>query len=229
VGTRSGHKLSLLKSEGYIYTSSSIADDFPYYVVDDEGRSCLLNLPFHYVMDDAMYFHFSWYGSESAGQRLMSHGVRPDAQPDKFVSAEIARTLVNVNDMAGKRILCPRADIASQGLIDDLEGFGAKVTQVAAYRTVPEDAGRGPVGELLRSDRAHWITFTSSSTVRNFFKTIDPHEVRSASVRLASIGPVTSGRMRELGVEPTVQAEYHTVSGLVEAILVQENASRESP
>ena len=131
--------------------------------------------------------------------------------------------------MAGKRILCPRADIASQDLIDDLEGIGAKVTQVSAYRTVPETCGREPVLELLRNDSLHWITYTSSSTVRNFFKAIEPKEVRAASVRLASIGPVTSGRMRELGVEPTVQAEYHTVHGLVEAILKQEEASRESP
>jgi peptidoglycan/xylan/chitin deacetylase (PgdA/CDA1 family) len=70
VGTRSGHRLSLLKNEEYIYTSGNVADDIPYYVFDDEGQNCMLNLPFHHVLDDAMYFHFGWLGSGNAGQRL---------------------------------------------------------------------------------------------------------------------------------------------------------------
>lgn len=74
VGTRSGHKLSLLKKEGYIYTSSIVADDIPYYIVDDEGQNCMLNLPVYYVLDDAMYFHFGWFGSGNAGQRLADPG-----------------------------------------------------------------------------------------------------------------------------------------------------------
>lgn len=69
-GTRSGHKLSLLKEEGYIYTSSNCVDDIPYYIVDDEGQNCMPNLPDNYVNDDAMYFHFGWFGSGNAGQRL---------------------------------------------------------------------------------------------------------------------------------------------------------------
>lgn len=70
VGTRSGHTLSLLKSEGYLYTSSEVVDDTPYYKFDDEGENSMLNLPLHYVLDDAMYYHFGWFGSENAGQRL---------------------------------------------------------------------------------------------------------------------------------------------------------------
>jgi len=85
VGTRSGHKLSLLKKEGYIYTSSNVADDIPYYVFDDEGRNCAINLPFHYVLDDAMYFHFGWYGSGNAGQRLADPGKVYDIWSSAFM------------------------------------------------------------------------------------------------------------------------------------------------
>jgi len=71
VGTRSGHKHSLLKSQGYIYTSDAGgANDIPYYLFDDNEQSYMLNLPFHYVLDDAMYFHFGWFGSGNEGQRL---------------------------------------------------------------------------------------------------------------------------------------------------------------
>ncbi len=73
-GTRSSHKVSSLKSEGYIYTSNEGADDLPYYVLSEDGKGWMLNLPYHYVLDDAMYFHFSWYGSGSAGQRLADPG-----------------------------------------------------------------------------------------------------------------------------------------------------------
>ncbi|MBW2305398.1 MAG: polysaccharide deacetylase family protein [Deltaproteobacteria bacterium] len=70
VGTRSRHKLSLLKEQGYIYTSHDVADNYPYYVTDAERQNWILNFPFHYVLDDAMYFNFGWVESDSAGQRL---------------------------------------------------------------------------------------------------------------------------------------------------------------
>ena len=74
VGTRSSHRISTLRNEGYIYTSNEGADDLPYYVLSDDGKEWMLNLPYHYVLDDAMYFHFSWYGSGNAGQRLADPG-----------------------------------------------------------------------------------------------------------------------------------------------------------
>lgn len=70
VGTRSRHTLSLLKKEGYIYTSSDAADEIPYYITDKDRQNCMLNFPFHYALDDAMYFNFGWLESENAGQRL---------------------------------------------------------------------------------------------------------------------------------------------------------------
>ena len=68
VGTRSHHRRSSLVRDGYVYTSSGAADEIPYYVTD--GDATVLNLPFHYALDDAMYFHFGWVASENGGQRL---------------------------------------------------------------------------------------------------------------------------------------------------------------
>ena len=64
-----------------------------------------------------------------------------------------------------------------------------------------------------------WITFTSSSTVTNFVDAVGIDRLRGSSASLASIGPVTSATMRSLDLEPNVQAEAHTIPGLVEAIL----------
>jgi peptidoglycan-N-acetylglucosamine deacetylase len=70
VGTRSGHNPALLRKYGYIYRSEGSADQLPHYVRDEDGANCLVHLPFHYVIDDAMFFSFSWLGSENGAQRI---------------------------------------------------------------------------------------------------------------------------------------------------------------
>jgi peptidoglycan-N-acetylglucosamine deacetylase len=71
VGTRSDHSRPLLKREGFLYTSHDSAAQLPYYVSDDgAGGATLLNLPFHYAIDDAMFFSFAWLGSGNAAQRI---------------------------------------------------------------------------------------------------------------------------------------------------------------
>ncbi|HKU94539.1 MAG TPA: polysaccharide deacetylase family protein [Vineibacter sp.] len=70
VGTRSWHRHEALKREGYIYNSHGSADHLPYYEYDKDGRNGLLNLPFHYAIDDAMFYSFAWLGSGNAAQRI---------------------------------------------------------------------------------------------------------------------------------------------------------------
>jgi peptidoglycan/xylan/chitin deacetylase (PgdA/CDA1 family) len=70
VGTRSNHSLPLLREEGFVYVSEGSADHLPYYVSDPTGSARLLNLPFHFAIDDAMFFSFAWMGSGNAAQRI---------------------------------------------------------------------------------------------------------------------------------------------------------------
>ena len=70
VGTRSRHTNSLLIEEGYFYNSHGSAAHLPYYERDADGENCLINLPFHYAIDDAMFFSFAWLSSENAAQRI---------------------------------------------------------------------------------------------------------------------------------------------------------------
>ncbi|MEE9254952.1 MAG: polysaccharide deacetylase family protein [Pseudomonadales bacterium] len=70
VGTRSGQNRALLREQGYIYDSHGSANHLPYYVSDDDGDNRLLNLPFHFAIDDAMFFSFAWLGSGNAAQRI---------------------------------------------------------------------------------------------------------------------------------------------------------------
>src|SRR5262245_2643013 len=70
VGSRSHYPPSLLNAEGYLYNSHGARSHRPYYVLDASGRPMLLELPFHFAIDDAMFFSFAWYRSPNAGQRL---------------------------------------------------------------------------------------------------------------------------------------------------------------
>jgi peptidoglycan/xylan/chitin deacetylase (PgdA/CDA1 family) len=70
VGSRSTHSCELLVQEGYIYSSHGSAHHLPHYMRDSGGENWLLNIPFHYAIDDAMFFSFAWLGSENAAQRV---------------------------------------------------------------------------------------------------------------------------------------------------------------
>ncbi len=70
VGTRSWHRHDALIREGYIYNSHGSADHLPHYEYGKDGWNGLLNLPFHYAIDDAMFYSFAWLGSGNAAQRI---------------------------------------------------------------------------------------------------------------------------------------------------------------
>jgi peptidoglycan-N-acetylglucosamine deacetylase len=71
VGTRSWHTRQLLLDEGYIYNSHDTPDHRPHYISEPDGSKPLLNLPFHYAIDDAMFFSFAWLNTENDAQRMM--------------------------------------------------------------------------------------------------------------------------------------------------------------
>lgn len=120
-------------------------------------------------------------------------------------------------ELEGERILLPRAAEARAVLPERLEAAGADVDEVTAYRAVPpSEEELAPVREQLRAGEIDWLTFTASSTVRNFVSALGT-EVGGA--RVAAIGPITAGTARDLGLTVDVVAEEYTVPGLIEALL----------
>jgi uroporphyrinogen III methyltransferase/synthase len=154
--------------------------------------------------------------------RLAQHGIRADLQPEAFTGAEVARALASQGSLAGVRILLPRADIAPKELVEALTGSGAIARDVVAYRTVPDLSGRDAIRERLAQGEVDWLTFTSSSTVRNFLEAVGTQAVRAARPKIASIGPTTTATLREAGLAPTVEARQHTIPGLIDAIVQHE-------
>jgi len=142
---------------------------------------------------------------------LERRGVRADVLPDRFVAEALVEVLESV-DVQGRRALVARAAEARSVLPDALRSRGAEVDDVALYETVAE-----PLGAAERADleRATYVTFTSSSTVRLLLESgARPPD----GARVASIGPVTSATAEEHGLTVHVEAERHDVVGLVDAL-----------
>jgi uroporphyrinogen III methyltransferase/synthase len=144
---------------------------------------------------------------------LAERGVIADIVPERFVAESLVEALGPV-EVAGRPVLVARAAEARDVLPDALRRRGAQVDVVALYETVAED----PEPEAVEAAQgADYVTFTSSSTVRNLLGAIGDRFPRAA--RVVSIGPVTSEAAREAGLEVHVEAERHDPSGLVEALL----------
>jgi uroporphyrinogen III methyltransferase/synthase len=148
---------------------------------------------------------------------LTRRGLRADLVPDQYVAEAI---LDAIGPVAGQRVLLPRADIARPALADGLLDAGADVDEIAAYRTVPADAEDAErIRELLAAGEIDVLTFTSSSTVRNFVAALEPLPELPEDTVVACIGPITAGTARELGLPVHVSASEHTIEGLLNALV----------
>jgi uroporphyrinogen III methyltransferase / synthase len=144
---------------------------------------------------------------------LAKHGISADVVPERFVAEALVDALKGI-EVAGSKALVARAAEARDVLPDALRERGAEVDVVALYETVREE----PAPEVIEAAQAaDYVTFTSSSTVRNLTEALGDRFPRSA--RIVSIGPITSEAAREAGLEVAVEAERHDVDGLLAALL----------
>ncbi|MBR3622875.1 MAG: uroporphyrinogen-III synthase, partial [Selenomonadaceae bacterium] len=154
-------------------------------------------------------------GTATAAE-LLVYGIVADLCPDEFRAEGIIDALngkVNESD----NILIPRAEVARETLADSLKDFGAKVEVAAAYKTVEDEQNGEKLREKLLSGEIDVVTFTSSSTVKNFVKLIGGAELLQ-NVKTACIGPVTAETLKNYGVTADVVAKEYTIPGLVEVL-----------
>ncbi len=151
-------------------------------------------------------------GSGTA-EALAEHGIEADVVPERFVAEGLLEALDGL-EVSGRRVLVARAAEAREVLPDGLRERGAEVDDVALYETVREE----PAPEAVEAAQgADYVTFTSSSTVRNLTEALGERFPNGA--RVISIGPVTSEATRAAGLTVHAEAERHDVDGLVEALL----------
>ena len=182
-----------------------------------------LGLPFA-LLDGAI---IAAVGPKTASA-LEERGLACDVVADDFVAEGLLDTLEQrAVAPAGTRVLIPAARLARTVLPDALRANGAIVDVLPVYDTVPAERLQVPAERI---EGAAFITFTSSSTARQFVALMEVAEARGgpgagrplaerlSGAALCSIGPVTSDTLRELGLAVSVEASEHTAAGLVAAI-----------
>lgn len=151
---------------------------------------------------------------------LLAHGIRTDILPASFRAESIIEAFSKEN-IKGKKILLPRALEARAILPEELTRLGATVDEVPVYRTLQDTTNAGTIIERLEAKTIDMITFTSSSTAKNF-KALLPadrfHDLVK-NVTIAAIGPITADTAESLGMKAHLVADTFTIPGLCEAIL----------
>jgi uroporphyrinogen III methyltransferase/synthase len=145
---------------------------------------------------------------------LARYHLRPDLVPPQFRAEALAEALAE--KAAGGRFLLARASRGRDVLPEMLTAAGAKVDQIVVYSSSDVKQPEPELAAALRAGRIHWITVTSSAIARSLVALFG-NDLRQS--KLASISPVTSGVLRQLGFEPAAEAAEYTMRGLVDAIL----------
>ena len=151
-------------------------------------------------------------GSGTAAE-LEKLSLRADLIPEEFRAESLAESLKSL--AKGKRFLLLRASRGREVLADKLTAAGGIVEQVVVYESRDISQPRSEILSALQSGKIDWITVTSSAIAKSL-QAMFGDELRKA--KLASISPITSGTLRELGYEPAAEAAEYTMAGLVTAI-----------
>ncbi len=153
---------------------------------------------------------------------LFEHGIQADLMPSTFTGDGLAETLLD-KGVEGRNILIPRAVRAREILPETLRGAGAQVTVAPVYQNVPPQDKKDELRQELESGNVDMVTFTSSSTARNFLTMIDAQSEEElarlmADVKIAVIGPITGKTVVDSGLSVDVQPGEYTIPGLIRAI-----------
>jgi uroporphyrinogen III methyltransferase/synthase len=164
------------------------------------------------------HVHTAVIGPATA-KRLFDFGLKSDIVPESYRAESVVKAFAR-EDIRGKRILLPRAKEARQVLPLELTKMGAVVDDVTAYcnQAVKDDADI--ILKRLKERTIDMITFTSSSTAKNFRALLPSEGLDNLiqGVTIASIGPITADTARNLGFDVHIVAESYTIAGLCEAI-----------
>jgi len=156
-------------------------------------------------------------GSQTA-ERIACFGLKADFVPAEFTSKDLAKGLIDFTNLRGKKILLLRSQLATDDLTKRLGVAGAAVDDVPVYTNEKNLCDLKPLSELLATGDVDFITFASPFSATCFFEQVPVDFVKTSGAKVASIGPVTSEQLRELGVAVDIEADEHTIDGLLAAI-----------
>ena len=156
-------------------------------------------------------------GAETAA-RLEEFGIRADLVPEVFTTTSLARKLIASQNLRNKKVVLLRSVVASKELPSLLAAAGARVDDVPIYAVEKVYNETHWLESRITAGKINWITFASPSAANSFFEQVPAGTVMESPAKVASIGPVTSVSLAKLGVRPDVEAQPHTIAGLIDAL-----------
>lgn len=158
-------------------------------------------------------------GSGTA-RALKTYGIKADIVPERYVGEEVVAAM-KPHVKAEDHILVPRAKEARPFIVDALSGI-AHVTEVKTYETELEiDQELESLKEAVGHPESLNLTFTSSSTVRNFVEICNQNKIETSKFehsKIYSIGPVTSETIGSFGLSVTKEATEYTIDGIIDLL-----------
>jgi uroporphyrinogen III methyltransferase/synthase len=157
-------------------------------------------------------------GPETA-RAVHALSLQVQAVPEEYRAEALVTVL---GDVRSQRVLLPRAAEAREILPKELRALGAQVDEIAVYETRrPQTAETEKVRTLLAAAQVDMVTFTSSSTVRNFVAAFPEENLSKLlqTTRIGCIGPITADTVREYGLTVAVQSSVYTIPGFTDAIV----------
>ncbi len=152
-------------------------------------------------------------GTEKA---IREYRFAVDLVPEKHIAEGLLEAFRNECDVDSQTILWIRPENARPVLAEGLTEMQAIVDECIAYRIEPET--EDPTGAAARfaEKGADIVTFTSSSTAKHFH---DLGLTWPDGCKAASIGPITTAKLKELGQSNIIEASEHNIEGLVNVIV----------
>ncbi|MPW26277.1 uroporphyrinogen-III C-methyltransferase [Alkalibaculum sp. M08DMB] len=151
-------------------------------------------------------------------QEIKKYNLIADIVPKKYIAEGIYEELEN-RLSSDDKILIPRAKESRDFLVDELNKI-CFVKELKVYQTVLGEGiqSQDNIKKMIMNKEIDYITFTSSSTVKNLVKMIGDPEILKNS-HLISIGPITSKTMMELGLEVYREAEDYDIDGIIKVLV----------
>jgi len=156
----------------------------------------------------------------ATARRLRNYGITADVIPENYHAEAVAAAFAHQR-VADKKILLPRARQARPVLPEELTRMGAEVHEIAVYDTRLAEDDQRLLVNALENEQIDMVTFTSSSTVKNFRRLLPDNRFKNLTrnLTIASIGPITTRTAGELGFTVHIQARRYTIDGLCDAIV----------
>jgi uroporphyrinogen III methyltransferase/synthase len=156
-------------------------------------------------------------GTETA-KCLSKYGIKANFVPDTFTSEKLGEQMMISFNLANKKILLLRSSLASNRLKEILQKVRAVVKETPVYNLKKRELKKEQIIKSLDDNEINFLIFTSPFSAETFFGQVPYEKIKKTAAEIVSIGPVTSDKLKQLGVKVHRQAKTHTTDGILEIL-----------